>query len=100
MNAGSWCKVCQTGRNHIFVCMYFVCVFLVVLFRAKHLIVSWFMTAHRYMLDLLGDVTSTVSSCQLSGDVCYPTICEHDFHALYGPIFAYKSMTLCIVHHL
>ena len=30
-----------------------------------HLIVSWFMMAHRYMLDLLGDVTSIVSFCQL-----------------------------------
>ena len=25
------------------------------------------------MLDWLGDVTSTVSFCQLSGGVCYPT---------------------------
>ena len=30
------------------------------------------------MLDCLGDVTSTVSSCQLSGGVCYPTnLCIH-----------------------
>ena len=59
---------------HVFVC--------VLLFRAGHLIVSWLMTAHRYMLDLLGNVTSTVSSCQLSGSVCYPMICLHAFHAL------------------
>ena len=51
-------------------CMCLFCVVLLVLFRAGHLIVSWFMTAQGYMLDLLGDVTSTVSSCQLSGDVC------------------------------
>ena len=38
---------------------------LVLLSRAGHLTVSWLMTVHRYMLDLLGDMTSTVSSCQL-----------------------------------
>ena len=38
-----------------------------------HLNGSWFLTARGHMLDLLGDVTSTVSSCQLSGCVCYPT---------------------------
>ena len=43
----------------------FVLCCLVLLFRAGHLTVSWLRSAHRYMLDLLGDVTSTVSSCQL-----------------------------------
>ena len=38
-----------------------------------HLNGSWFLTAWEYMLDWLGDVTSTVSFCQLSGGVCYPT---------------------------
>ena len=65
MNAESWCKLCQTGRNHIFGMHVFVLCCLVLLSRAGHLTVSWFMTTHRYMLDLLGDVTSTVSSCQL-----------------------------------
>ena len=39
----------------------------------RHLNGSWFLTARDYMLDWLGDVTSTVSFCQLSGGVCYPT---------------------------
>ena len=52
-----------------------VCVFVLVLFqwccfRARDLIVSWFMTAQGYLLGWLGDLTSTVSSCQLSGYVC------------------------------
>ena len=43
----------------------FVLCCLVLLFRAGHLTVPWLRSAHRYMLDLLGDATSTVSSCQL-----------------------------------
>ena len=50
--------------------------------RTGHLIVSWFGTAQGYMLDWLGDVTSTVSLCQLSGCVCYPT----------------NHMQICILH--
>ena len=51
-------------------------VVLVVLFRAGHLIVSCFMTTQGYMLDLLGDMSFTVSSSQLSG-VCVTkqTVC-------------------------
>ena len=86
MNVGSWCKLYQTGRDHILVCMCLFCVVLVVLFRARHLMVSWFMTAQGYMLALLDDVTSIVSSCQLSVGVCYPVICMHDLHVSYGPI--------------
>ena len=48
-----------------FCMLVFVLCCLLLLFEAGHLIVSWLMTAHRYMLVLLGDVTSTVSSCQL-----------------------------------
>ena len=40
-------------------------------FGTRHLNGSWFLTAQGYMLDWLGDVTSTVSFCQLSGGVCY-----------------------------
>ena len=36
-----------------------------------HLNGSWFLTAQGYTLDWLGDVSSTVSSCQLSGGACY-----------------------------
>ena len=39
----------------------------------RHLNGSWFLTAQGYMLDWLGDMTSTVSFCQLSGGVCYLT---------------------------
>ena len=37
-----------------------------------HLNGSWFLIAQGYMLDWMGGVTSIVSSCQLSGGVCYP----------------------------
>ena len=47
-------------------------------FGTRHLNGSWFLTAQGYILDWLGDVTSTVSFCQLSGCVCYPTnLCIH-----------------------
>ena len=42
-------------------------------FGTRHLNGSWFLTALGCMLDCLGDVTSTVSFCQLSGGVYYPT---------------------------
>ena len=70
MNAGSSYKLCQTGRNHIFCMHVFVWCCLVLLFRAGNLIVSWLRTAHQYMLDLLGDVTPTVSSCPTFQGVC------------------------------
>ena len=79
MNVRSWCKLCPAGRNHIFGIHVFVCIVLVVLFGAGHLIGSWSLIAQECMLDLLGDVTSTVNSCQLSGCVCYLTICLHNF---------------------
>ena len=47
-----------------------------------------------YMLDWLGDVTFTVSFCQLSGCVCYHAICVHNLYALYGPICTYNSVNL------
>ena len=77
----------------------FVLCCLVLLFRAGHLIVSWFMTAHRYMLDLLGDITSNVSFCQLSGGVCYPTICMHRFslHMGLSDILQCEIMHICII---
>ena len=76
----------RQGGITFLACMCLFCVVLVVLFRARHLIVSWFMTAQGYMLDLLGDVTSSVSSCQLSG-VCvtWQSVCIN-FHALHGPV--------------
>ena len=42
-------------------------------FGTGHLSGSWSLTAQGYMLDWLGEVTSTVSFCQISGVVCYPT---------------------------
>ena len=38
------------------------------------------------MLDWLGDVTSTVSFCQLSGVCVTQQICMHKVQALYGPM--------------
>ena len=52
------------------VCICIVCLGGAV-FGTGHLNGSWFLTAEDYMLDWLGDVTSTVSFCQLSGGVCY-----------------------------
>ena len=69
-NEGSWYKLCQSGRSLIILasmCLFYVV--LVVLFRTEYLIVSWLMTEQGYMWDLLGDVTSIVSSCQLSEGV-------------------------------
>ena len=40
-------------------------------FGTRHLIGSLCLESQGYMLDWWGDVTSTVSSCQLSGGVCY-----------------------------
>ena len=54
---------------HTFCVYVFILCVLVVLFGAGYLIGSWFLTAQSYMLDWLGDVTSTVSFCQLSGGV-------------------------------
>ena len=59
---------------------------LVVLLGSGHLSGSWSLTAQGYMLDWLGDVTSTLSFCQLSGGVCYPTNLCINFHASYGPM--------------
>ena len=99
MNVGSWCKLCQTGRNHILVCMCLFCVVLVVLFGAGDLIGSWFLIAQGYVMDLLGDVTSTVSSCQLSGCVCYLTICIKFscLHAGLSDIWQCKIMHIGII---
>ena len=54
------------------VCICIVCLGGAVL-GTRHLSGPWSLTAQGYMLDWLGDVTSTVSFCQLSGGVCYPT---------------------------
>ena len=44
-------------------------------FGTRHLNGSWSLTAQGYMLDWLGDVTSTVSFCQLSGVCVTQQIC-------------------------
>ena len=99
MNAGSWCKLCQTGRNHIFCMNVFVLCCLVLLPRAGHLTVSWLMTAHRYMLELLGDVTSTVSSCQLfRGCVLPNNLCAYILMLCMGllDLCGVKLLHICI----
>ena len=63
-------------------------------FGTRHLNGSWFLTGQGYMLDWLGHVTSTVSSCQLSRGVCYPmNLCAY-LHASYGPYQTYDSVQL------
>ena len=57
----------------LFVCMCLYCVSWWCCLGTSHLSGSWSLTVQDYMLDWLGDVTSTVGFCQLSGDVCYPT---------------------------
>ena len=81
-----WHTVCQMANTHLLVtCVCIVCPGGAV-FGTGHLIGSWSVTAQDYMLDWLGDVTSTVSSCQLSGAVCYPMNLYADLHTLYGSI--------------
>ena len=65
--------VCQMANTHLLgVCVCIVCPGGGV-FGTRHLNGSLFLTAEVNMLDWLGDVTSTLNFCQLSGDVCYPT---------------------------
>ena len=80
----------------LFVCMCLYCVSWWCNLGTRHLIGSWSLTAQGYMLDLLGDVTSTVSFCQLSGGVCYPTNLCINFHASYRPTMCVKY-AFCIV---
>ena len=61
----------MTNTHLLGVCVCIVCPGGVVT-GTRHLNGSWFLTVQGYMLDWLGDVTSTVSSCQLSQGVCYP----------------------------
>ena len=52
------------------------------------------------MLDWLGDVTSTVSFCQLSGGVCYPmNLCMHCMLRMEA-YWTYDSVKLCILYRL
>ena len=48
------------------------------------------------MLDWLGDVTSTVSFCQLSGGVCFPMNLCVNFHASCSLMVRHGSVKLCI----
>ena len=47
------------------------------------------------MLDWLGEVTSTVSFCQLSGGVCYPT----NLCIIAGLVWTYVGHTRCVIMH-
>ena len=50
------------------------------------------------MLDWLGDVTSTVSFCQLSGGVCYPmNLCMNCMLCMEA-YRTYDSVKLCILY--
>ena len=65
-------------------------------FGTRHLIGSWFLTAQGYLLDWLGDVTSTVSFCQLSGGMCDPTNPYAYLQASYGCYWTYE---VCKIMH-
>ena len=64
-----WHTVCQISDTHVFVCMCLYYVSWWCCLGTGHLSGSWSLTAQGYMLDWLGDVTSTVSFSQLLG-VC------------------------------
>ena len=70
-------------------------------FGTWHFNGSWSLMAQGYMLDWLGDVASTMSSCQLLGGVHYPTNHVHKFHASYEPILDMSCVkyAFCIVFH-
>ena len=87
-----WHTVSQISDTHLLcVCVCIVCPGGAA-FGTGHLIGSWSLAVQGYMLDWLGYVTSTVSSCQLSGCVCYPMNLYAYLHTLYGPI---GPMTVC-----
>ena len=91
-----WHTVCQMANTHLLgVCVCIVCLGAAV-FGTVYLNGSWFLTSQGYMLDWLGDVTCTVSSCQISGGVCYLTNLCAELHASYRPYWTYNSVHLCI----
>ena len=77
----------------LYVCVCIVCPAGAV-FGTGHLTGSWSLIAQGCMLDWLGSVTFTVSFCQPSGGVYYPTNCKHNVHASYDPI----RHTRCVVY--
>ena len=82
----------MAGTHLLGVCICIVCPGGAVI-GTGHLNGSWFLTAQGYMLDWLGDVTSTVSFCQLSGGVCYPTnLCAW----IAGFVWAHIRPTTCV----
>ena len=70
--------------------VFVLCALVVLFFGTGHLNGSWFLTAQGCMLDWLGDVTSTVSFCQLSEGVCYLMNLCINFHASYRPTMCVK----------
>ena len=86
---------------HTFCVYVFELCVLVVLFGTWHLIVSKIMTAQGYMLHWLGDVTSTVSFCQISWAVCVTQwIYVHNLHASYRPNGQTTVWSYCIFYCL
>ena len=59
----------------------------------RHLSGSWSLTAQDYMLDWLGDVTSTVSFCQLSGGCVLP---NESVHKIFMFCIGLSDPTRCV----
>ena len=76
----------------LFVCMCLYCVSWWCCLGTRHLNGSWSLTAQGYMLDWLGDVTSTVSFCQLSGGC----VTQQIYAWIAGFIWAYIRPMMCV----
>ena len=92
-----WHTVCQMSDTHFLgVCVCIVCWWCCL--GTRHLSGLWSLTAQGYMLHWFGEVTSIVSSCQLSGGVCYPTNHMHKIFILCMDLCqTYKVCNYCIV---
>ena len=66
-------------------------------FGTGHLFGSWSLTVQGYMLDWLGDMTSTVRSCQLSWGVFYPMIHRHIYMLPMGLYQLCEVCNCCII---
>ena len=82
----------------LLVCMCLYCVSWWCCLGTGHLSGSLSLTAQDYMLDWLGGVTSTVSFCQLSGGVCYPTNLCMNCRLCMGLYWTYDVCKLCILY--
>ena len=93
-----WHTVCQISDTH-FLCVYVcLCVSWWCCLGIGHFSGSRSLTARGYMLVWLGEVTSTVSFCQLSGGVCYPTNLGADCRLRMDLYWTYGVCIYCILN--